>query len=233
MSTIFEGVTPNKQEIKKVEGNEKNKVNEIGNIEILYESEKSETLLDWSQIVNIVKKASFSISENLGFAEINEKAEKVSAHDISEPSFIENVLNEAERIKIKEKINWSNKVIDCMHSVEEYNIYEKASLKEATINKRSCLIRMDIDWTQMDSMGRSNQERISYGLSPINRDGKIIELHHIGQKSDSPFAELTSEEHRGKGNDKILHRKTIDSEINRIRYASEKSQHWTERAENL
>ena len=63
MSTIFEGVTPNKQEIKKVEGNEKNKVNEIGNIEILYESEKSETLLDWSQIVNIVKKASFSISE--------------------------------------------------------------------------------------------------------------------------------------------------------------------------
>ena len=40
MSTIFEGVTPNKQEIKKVEGNEKNKVNEIGNIEILYESEK-------------------------------------------------------------------------------------------------------------------------------------------------------------------------------------------------
>ena len=69
MSTIFEGVTPNKQEIKKVEGNEKNKVNEIGNIEILYESEKSETLLDWSQIVNIVKKASFSISENLGFAE--------------------------------------------------------------------------------------------------------------------------------------------------------------------
>lgn len=70
-------------------------------------------------------------------------------------------------------------------------------------------------------------------MSPINRDGKIIELHHIGQKSDSPFAELTSEEHRGKGNDKILHRKTIDSEINRIRYASEKSQHWTERAENL
>ena len=56
MSTIFEGVTPNKQEIKKIEGNEKNKVNEIGNIEILYESEKSETLLDWSQIVNIVKK---------------------------------------------------------------------------------------------------------------------------------------------------------------------------------
>lgn len=35
--------------------------------------------------------------------------------------------------------------------------------------------------------------------------GHPYELHHIGQKNDSPLAILTQEEHRGKGNDKIWH----------------------------
>lgn len=90
--------------------------------------------------------------------------------------------------------------------------------------------RDDIDWNQKDAMGRTNKERAEQGLSPINKDGKIIELHHIGQHADSPLAELTQEEHRGKGNDSILHDKTKESEIDRQAFGNERSSHWESRA---
>lgn len=79
-------------------------------------------------------------------------------------------------------------------------------------------------------MGRTNRERAEQGLSPINKDGKVIELHHIGQHADSPLAELTTEEHRGKGNDTILHNKTKESEIDRQAFAKERNEHWEARA---
>ena len=78
-------------------------------------------------------------------------------------------------------------------------------------------------------MGRTNEERANQGLAPIN-GGEVIELHHIGQHTDSPLAELTREEHRGKGNDAILHDKTKESEIDRQAFAREKNNHWMERA---
>ena len=56
-----------------------------------------------------------------------------------------------------------------------------------------------------------------------------MELHHIGQKDDSPFAELTMPEHRGKGNDTILHDKTKESEIDRSSFNSEKYRYWKSR----
>ena len=93
------------------------------------------------------------------------------------------------------------------------------------------VIRNDINWEQKDGMGRTNKERAEQGLSPINKDGKVIELHHIGQHADSPFAELTPEEHRGKGNDTVLHDKTKESEIDRTAFAGERSEYWKERSE--
>lgn len=140
-------------------------------------------------------------------------------------------LTDEEKVKIKEETGWSDEIIDAIGSWKEYEIYKNAGLVEAEIGGKKCLIRNDIDWDQKDAMGRTNKERAEQGLSPINKDGKVIELHHIGQHADSPLAELTQEEHRGKGNDTILHDKTKESEIDRQAFAGERSEHWAARAQ--
>ena len=140
-------------------------------------------------------------------------------------------LTDEEKIKIKNATGWSDKIIEAIGSWEEYVIYKNADLVEAEIGGKPCLIRKDIDWNQKDAMGRTNKERANQGLSPINKDCKSIELHHIGQHADSPLAELTQEEHRGKGNDAILHDKTKESEIDRQAFAREKNNHWLDRAQ--
>ena len=140
-------------------------------------------------------------------------------------------LTDEEKTKIKEETGWSDEIVDAIGSWKEYEIYKNANLIEAEIDGKICLIRNDINWNQKDEMGRTNKERAEQGLSPINKDGKVIELHHIGQHSNSPLAELTQEEHRGKGNDGILHDKTKESEINRQAFAEERSNHWSARAQ--
>ena len=140
-------------------------------------------------------------------------------------------LTDEQKTKIKEETGWSDEIIDAIGSWKEYEIYKNAGLIEAEISGKKCLIRNDIDWDQKDAMGRTNRERAEQGLSPINKDGKVIELHHIGQHADSPLAELTKEEHRGKGNDSILHDKTKESEIDRQVFAGERSDHWAARAQ--
>lgn len=140
-------------------------------------------------------------------------------------------LTDEEKSKIKEETGWSDEIIDAIGSWKEYEIYKNAGLVDAEIGGKKCLIRNDIDWNQKDAMGRTNKERAEQGLSPINKDGKVIELHHIGQHANSPLAELTQEEHRGKGNDTILHDKTKESEIDRQSFAGERSEHWATRAQ--
>jgi len=83
---------------------------------------------------------------------------------------------------------------------------------------------------QTDGCGRSNQERLEQGLAPLTPEGRPYELHHIGQHQESPLAELTMQEHRGKGNDTILHIKTKESEINREEFGVERAEHWQNRA---
>lgn len=84
---------------------------------------------------------------------------------------------------------------------------------------------------QKDELGRTNKERMENGQPPITKNGETVELHHIGQKADSPLAELTTQEHRGKGNDTILHDKQKESEIDRTEFAKERENHWEARAD--
>ena len=118
-----------------------------------------------------------------------------------------------------------------MGSMEEAEIYMKAGLQEVEINGKKCLIRSDIDMDQKDEDGISNRERMERGRPPITKDGDEVELHHIGQKPDSPLAELTTQEHRGTGKDTILHDKNKESEINRGEFAKERKEHWKSRSE--
>lgn len=139
-------------------------------------------------------------------------------------------LTDEEKEKLRELTGWSDEILDAIGSWKEAEIYMKANLKEVGINGKKCLIREDIDLDQVDEDGISNRDRMERGQAPLTKDGEKVELHHIGQKQSSPLAELTMEEHRGVGNDTILHDKTKESEIDRKAFAKERSDHWKDRA---
>lgn len=132
-----------------------------------------------------------------------------------------------------EETGWSDEIINAIGSREEYEVYKKAGLKEVEIGEKKALIRNDIDWNQVDEKGRNNAERIEKGLAPLDKDGNSIELHHIGQREDSPLAELTFKEHRCDGNDTILHDKTKETETHGEgnTWDSQRQDYWNNRAE--
>jgi hypothetical protein len=143
-------------------------------------------------------------------------------------------LTEDEKSKVKEEHpDWTDEIIDAIGSWEEYEIYNKANLKLEYINGKPCLIRSDIDMEKTDIKGRTNRERMEDGLAPLDKNGKPIELHHIGQKKDSPLAELTFNEHHCGGNDIVLHDKKKESEVHGEgnTWGSEKERHWESRSQ--
>lgn len=140
-------------------------------------------------------------------------------------------LTDEQKEELKEKTGWSDEIMDVIGSMEEAEIYIDADLQEAEIDGKKCLIRNDIDMDQTDEDGISNRERMERGRPPLTKDGQEVELHHIGQKPDSPLAELTTQEHRGVGNDTILHNKYKETEIDRAEFAKERKSHWKSRAE--
>lgn len=160
----------------------------------------------------------------------NEYVEQGEKED--SPEKVEEELTEAEKEKLRAETGWSDEIVDSTRSVEEAEIYINAGLKEEDINGKKCLVRSDIDMEQKDEFGRTNKERMENGNAPLTENGETIELHHIGQKQDSPLAELATKEHRGKGNDTILHDKQKETEIDRSEFAKERKQHWESRAEN-
>lgn len=146
-------------------------------------------------------------------------------------------LSENEKQNLKNETGWSDKIIDAIENIEQYEeIYKNANLKEAIIDGRECLIK-DINWDYVDpKTGMTNSERVKKGLVPIDsKTGEKIELHHMGQKFDAPFAELTENSEHGDGNHKTLHPncdeswRNIPGNINQ--YNEEKKQHWKVRLE--
>lgn len=142
-------------------------------------------------------------------------------------------LTDEQKEKLRELTGWSDEILDAIGSWEEAEIYMKAGLKEVEINGKKCLIRDDIDLDQEDEDGITNRERMERGRPPITKDGEEVELHHIGQKQNSPLAELTMEQHRGVGNDTILHDKTKETKIDRNEFGKERHDHWKDRVESM
>ena len=155
---------------------------------------------------------------------INDKIVEDKANEVKKG------LTDEEKTKIKEETGWSNEIVDAIGSMDECEIYKKAGLQEAEIDGKKCLIKSDIYWDQKDEFDRTNKERMENGQPPITKNAETVELHHIGQKSDSPLAELAAKEHRGGGNDTILHDKQKESEIDRNEFKKERESHWQSRA---
>ena len=164
-----------------------------------------------------------------------EKPEDSQIEDIIETSSKNELrgLTNVEKATVQAESGYSDAIVDNIGSMEEYNIYKEAGLKEVEIGGKKALIRSDIDWGQVDGQGRTNAQRIEKGLSPLDRDGNAIELHHIGQKADSPLAELTGKEHRCGGNDTVLHDKNKVTETHgeRNNWNTERQDYWKARAE--
>lgn len=128
---------------------------------------------------------------------------------------------------------YSDKVIEAIGSKQEADIYCDANLGCEVVNGKDALVRSDIDLDIRDDFGKTNLERMESGKAPIDSNGRPYELHHIGQTSDAPLAELTKAEHMSNGNDIVLHDKQKESEIDRSEFGKERAEHWKARAEAI
>ena len=140
-------------------------------------------------------------------------------------------LTDEQKKHYKEALRCSDDVIAYIRNKQEAEIYVKAGLHEETVCGRKCLIRDDIDYDFQDSKGSTNRERMKDGNAPYGLDGKLIELHHIGQRDNSPLAELSKSEHTGKDSDKYLHDKIGESMVDHSKFSAQKKNHWIERSE--
>lgn len=134
-------------------------------------------------------------------------------------------LNEAAKIQMDSK--YPAEIIKNFHSFDEYQVYKASNLKSVKVNGKLALTQ-DIDWDFVGDIedGRTNAQRVLDGLAPLDASGKSYEVHHIGQKADSPFAILTSDQH--KKNYSTIHHNTGGqaSEIDRNAFSKEKQEFW-------
>ena len=125
-------------------------------------------------------------------------------------------------------------LVKMFRTTEEGTVYfNQAGLYARSINGQTALIRsIDLNY-QSELAGRTvtNLERMKLGLPAIDpASGQPFQLHHIGQKVDSPFAILSQYEHTGGGNNTILHDPTIQEGVHSLisgsEWAAEKSKFW-------
>lgn len=145
-------------------------------------------------------------------------------------------LTDEEKQKIKEETGWSDEIIDHISSMEQYEIYKNAGLKEEIINGKPCLVKSNIDWDYVDpKTGKTNRELAAEGRSPVDsKTGEKIELHHMGQDPNGPFVELTENSEHGDGNHGTLHPDNGESWRHepgaKAQYNQERAEHWKSRA---
>ncbi|OON85795.1 hypothetical protein BXO88_11035 [Oribacterium sp. C9] len=190
-------------------------------------------------IAYIERAARFSLLEQFGVKD-HETNESKGLFAAEEKETKAEGLTAEEKQRIKDETGWSDEIIDSIKNIKQYEILKKAGLIEVEINGKKCLIKENIDLDYTDEDGISNRERMERGLAPLDsKTGKPIELHHLGQKADSPLVELTEEEHRtgeyedGKKNQSLWHDNTIESEVHGEgnNWDQERKEHWKARVE--
>jgi len=80
---------------------------------------------------------------------------------------------------------------------------------------------------QTDLQGRTNVQRMQEGLSPYDRNGDPIVLHHANQRSDGPIIELTKAEHTS------IRVRQDPSEIDRAESRNFRETYWMARAASI
>ena len=124
-------------------------------------------------------------------------------------------------------------IISKLDTTQQYEIIKDSGLYSKMINGKNALIRR-IDLKYVDDLsGKTNLQLMKSGNAPIDIDGYPYELHHIGQKIDSPLAILTRSEHRQNGNDSIWHTLTegFENPSKQPNWATIKKEFWKAYAE--
>lgn len=142
-------------------------------------------------------------------------------------------LSQTEYTYVKKETGWSDDVVNYIRTLEEADVYINAGLKEVQVGDRKVLIRSDIDLDMVTPEGDTNRERMNKGKAPYTKSGEKIELHHIGQKNESPLAELAKTEHRGKGRHGKLHNLKMKSKVDHDNFNSDREMYWKERLKNM
>lgn len=170
-------------------------------------------------------------------SEINSISDYMNAHNYGPDDFSH--LTGDERRDLEEETGWSKEIVEKIDTAEQADIYKKAELTEEEINDRKCLVKdIDLDYTDPKT-GKTNRELMALGRPPFDSTtGERIELHHMGQEYDNPFAELCENSEHGDGNDAVLHNKNIDSwrqdDKLKNRYNNvDRPKHWTERLKRI
>ncbi len=87
-----------------------------------------------------------------------------------------------------------------------------------------------IDPARVDSMGRTNLQRMQRGLSPLGPDGKPINLHQVIQTPGGPLAEVTQSFHQQYKTVLHVNPNKIPSGINRSVFDAWRAEYWKRRA---
>lgn len=127
---------------------------------------------------------------------------------------------------IQQTSKWPLDAIKNIHSIEEYNIYKEANLIPTKLADDELVFLRQIDWTLTDAYGRTNVQRVSANLAPIDATGTPFELHHIGQRADSPLAVLSWAEHHSPGNYNVLHYAEQGKDISDAAFKKQKQEVW-------
>ena len=142
---------------------------------------------------------------------------------------------ELQKKYILEDSPYSNAINKAISNYREFLFYYNLKLKEAYVTRPSLIKDIDLDlWVSCES--KTNRDLLKEGKSPYAYDseGGKIEIHHIGQQYDSPFAELTVDEHSLEGSNKLLHEIQNDSWRNQEQlkngFTAERTKYWKLRA---
>ncbi len=145
-------------------------------------------------------------------------------------------ISKLERKKSVEKTSpYSRKINVFIRTTKELQVYMDLNLTETTVTRPALIL--DIDPYYCDESGETNIEKMMSGKSPMDSvTGDVIDLHHIAQKYDSPFAELPHSIHELGGNYSVLHTTKAswrnDKELVKLT-TSEIAQYWKLRGEKL
>lgn len=142
-----------------------------------------------------------------------------------------NQLTMIEAAIIQRETKWPLDVIKNLHSMEEYDVYRRAGIVPVKIDGNWAFLQ-NVDWDYVDENGFSNLQRVlERGNAPIGPDGKSFELHHIGQRADSPLAILTHTQHHAPQDYSFIHYADERKKIGEAAWAAQKQEFWEKMAE--
>lgn len=141
----------------------------------------------------------------------------------------------AQKIQIIRESPYSEEINSAIATYIEFRMFYDLRLKEAMVTRPALIKDIDLDlWVTKEDC--TNRELMMGGYSPYAFDepnGKI-ELHHLSQSFDAPFAELTIQEHIMNEHYHVFHTSETASwrkdEGKLSEYLAERARYWQKRA---